>query len=362
MNAKLLLAPLLALGLTLGPVPPAPAAAVSADMSARPDQYAPPAPWLVSAWDAFKAAFVIDGRVRDDANGISHSEGQGYAMLIAVRANDATAFEEIWIWTRDTLMVREDGLAAWRYEPGKGVTDANNATDGDLLIAWALVEAATRWRRGDYFDSARELMKAVARHTIASSAHGDVIRPAVMGFEATDRPDGPVVNPSYWVFPAFPALRAITPEIDWDSLTASGKTIIDKGRFGILRLPPDWLSMAGDKLEPAEGFPARFSYNAIRIPLYLAWAGSDPRHLRPFAGLWSAEADVGPFEIDLRTGAATETFGGEGFKAIAALVDCALASSPLDKRLRRVPIELYYPTILHILTLLAFEERYPECL
>ena len=65
-------------------------------------------------WQAYKSAFVSPGgRVVDNANGdISHSEGQGYAMLLAVAADDRSAFDEIWGWTRAQLMLREDGLAA----------------------------------------------------------------------------------------------------------------------------------------------------------------------------------------------------------------------------------------------------------
>lgn len=45
-------------------------------------------------WDTFKARFLDpSGRVVDPQNGgISHSEGQGYGMLLALRADDREAF------------------------------------------------------------------------------------------------------------------------------------------------------------------------------------------------------------------------------------------------------------------------------
>jgi endo-1,4-beta-D-glucanase Y len=48
---------------------------------------ASPATLLVDGWRQYKDRFVTsEGRVVDNANGgISHSEGQGYAMLIAER-------------------------------------------------------------------------------------------------------------------------------------------------------------------------------------------------------------------------------------------------------------------------------------
>ncbi|MEG9529489.1 MAG: glycosyl hydrolase family 8, partial [Hyphomicrobiales bacterium] len=43
-----------------------------------------------TAWRAYRSRFITDqGRVVDTANGqISHSEGQGYGMLLAVAAGD----------------------------------------------------------------------------------------------------------------------------------------------------------------------------------------------------------------------------------------------------------------------------------
>ena len=70
-----------------------------------------------TAWTAWKARFVTDaGRVVDTGNqGISHSEGQGFGMLLAVAANDRPTFERIWGWTRANRMVRDDQLLAWRW-------------------------------------------------------------------------------------------------------------------------------------------------------------------------------------------------------------------------------------------------------
>ncbi len=70
--------------------------------------------------------------------GVSHSESQGYGMLLAVAANDRAAFEAIWAWTQAHLYVRGDNLASWKWDPAATphVADPNNATDGDLLIAW----------------------------------------------------------------------------------------------------------------------------------------------------------------------------------------------------------------------------------
>ncbi|WP_239514610.1 glycosyl hydrolase family 8, partial [Klebsiella pneumoniae] len=76
----------------------------------------------------------------------------GYGMLLAVAAGARAAFERIWGWTRANLMVRSAALAAWRWAPDHrpGVSDMNNATDGDILVAWALTEAAEAWGEPAY--------------------------------------------------------------------------------------------------------------------------------------------------------------------------------------------------------------------
>src|SRR5690606_28172245 len=89
-------------------------------------------------WPAYKSRFVeANGRVIDNANGsISHSEGQGYGLLLSYLAGDEAAFRQIWRFTDRQLYVRPDGLAAWRWDPNATppITDMNNATDGDILV------------------------------------------------------------------------------------------------------------------------------------------------------------------------------------------------------------------------------------
>ena len=70
-------------------------------------------------WLAFCGRFLRpDGRVVDTSNGgISHSEGQGYAMLAAVRADDQGSFVRMLAWTLGNLKRREDNLCSWRYQP-----------------------------------------------------------------------------------------------------------------------------------------------------------------------------------------------------------------------------------------------------
>lgn len=105
-----------------------------------------PHAWADTAWESYKSRFMMpDGRIIDTGNGnVSHTEGQGFAMLLAVANNDRPAFDKLWQWTDKTLRNKENGLFYWRYNPvaPNPVADKNDATDGDTLIAWALAIVA----------------------------------------------------------------------------------------------------------------------------------------------------------------------------------------------------------------------------
>lgn len=318
------------------------------------------------AWQAYKQRFISStGRVIDTANGqISHSEGQGYGMLLAVAANDRHAFERIWSWTRANLMVRDDQLIAWRWTPGQRppITDMNNATDGDILVAWALAEAADLWADVSFRAAGRRIAVEIARKTVMfKTSKGALLLPGVQGFSATERPDGPVINLSYYVFPAFARLSIVAPEVDWNGLIQTGLDQVKAFRFGDARLPSDWVSMRGDQPRPADGFPRHFSYNAIRIPLYMAWAGvGDWEHYSAFHA-W-ANRSRGMATINLESGLEADRLTERGYSAIATLLACVVDRKPAGPDFRAIRDgEHYYSVTIQLLAMAAATMRYNSC-
>jgi endo-1,4-beta-D-glucanase Y len=360
---------ILCLGLAMltAAVLPTDAAAELMRASSRPEAAVAElgAGWLEAAWKSYKQRFIRSGRVIDDVNQISHSEGQGYAMLIAVKAGDRSGFDEIWQWTRRELYINDSGLAAWKWDDrlSPHVPDQNNASDGDILIAWALIEAGNKWKERKYTDAARPILAALDRLNTALTKFGLALIPGRIGFSPEDQPDGQVLNLSYWVFPAFERFKEVGSETDWAAVQATGLQLLKESRFGPLKLPADWIAIGSGKPAPAKGFPANFSYNAIRIPLYLTWAKiTQADLLRPFASLWNETLDLGPFEVEVASGSAITAFGGKGFKAAVAMAKCALSQRKIHPSLRKVDMGSDYSTTLHILSLIAVQERYPECL
>lgn len=337
--------------------------AAPAPRAAAAEGIAVPGSVTAQEWAAYRAKFVDPtGRVIDDGNGgISHSESQGYGLLLAVSAQDPVGFEQIWSFTRSQMLLRDDGLVVWKWDPKAKphVADVNNATDGDILIAYALGLAGQLWREPRYTSAARSLAKAVAARTLVQVNGQTLMLPGATGFGAKERPDGPVVNPSYWIFEAFPVLKTLAPDTDWSKLSAGGLWVLDRAGTGPSGLPPEWLSLNGAP-RPADGFPAQFGYNAVRIPLYLLRGGiADPARLAPYSRAWSTGT---PAVVNLGNGSAAEQLPEPGYQMLAAAVGCAVGAKRVPEALKQFAPTLYYPSTLHLLGLSLVRQRYSQCL
>ncbi len=312
-------------------------------------------------WSVYKDRFIVDGRVVDDANGgVSHSEGQGFGMLLAVAHDDRATFEALWQWTQVNLAVRDDLLHAWRWDPAAAepVADVNNATDGDLLIAWALTRAGERWRRPAYTRAAAGLAAEIRGRLLRRVDGSTVLLPGAYGFE---HPARTIVNPSYFVLPAYTALDRVDPSPDWQALSAASLAVLDAARFGDQGLPPDWLELdavaGATNARPADGFAPRYGFDAVRVPLYLVWSGVGGTALDPYRAFWAAYDDAAfvPAWLDLNTGEAAPYAMSQGVAAIADLVRGLDATAPPSLP-DLAPGEPYYSASLLLLARLAQRE------
>jgi endoglucanase len=317
------------------------------------------------AWQAYKAKFLDrEGRIVDDGNGgISHSEGQGYGLLLAYLANNPADFEQIWYFTRTELLIRDDGLAAWRWSPGKTphVEDINNATDGDILISYALALAGTTWQKDEYKREATKIAQALLNETIVAYQGQTLLLPGTSGFSEGDREDGPVVNPSYWIFEALPVLDTLAPSDKWQSVFDSALSLLPQMQFGAKKLPTDWVSLKRSP-KPAEGFPPEFGYNSVRIPLYLMRGGIKDRTLLMHLKQGMSDADGSVTLIDVSSDKVTATLTDPGYEIVNDLVNCVLDGTKLSPAVRQFVPTLYYPSTLHLLGLAYAAEKHPECL
>lgn len=248
-----------------------------------PAPAAAPAPNTAAAchpatdWAAFAARHIQpDGRVIDfnTAQQQSTSEGQSYALFFALVHNDRDTFARVLAWTEANLaggsLAKQ--LPAWQWgrkpEGGWGVLDPNAASDSDLWIAYALMEAGRLWNDNRY--------RTLGRSLLALAVRDDVISLPGLGRMLLPWPksvaSGPLwrLNPSYMPLQLLRYFQQADPSGPWHEVTDN--TLRMFGSVTPKGFAPDWCAWSQDArafvADPQKGVTG--SYDAIRVYL---WAG-----------------------------------------------------------------------------------------
>ena len=319
-------------------------------------------------WAFFKERFVAeDGRVIDvRQDKTSHSEGQGYAMLLAVKHGDQEAFATIWAWTRTNIGVRQgDALLAWswgRRPTGDWeVRDYNNASDGDTLVAWALLLADRTWPGHGYARAGSTLIRSIREHLLLERNGKLHLLPGYFGFDHEARL---VLNPSYWITAAYDWFARVDDRAVWSTLKQDALHMTSALSFGHLNLPADWAVVTQSGYELNETRSTRFGHEAVRIPLYLAW-DQNAEALHRFDRAISTFEELGmiPVFVDLADDTCSLFEASGGVYAIFARACRELGRTELSRQwwaraAEKVSRERddYYSVVLSLLARLEFEE------
>ncbi|MDH6169023.1 endo-1,4-beta-D-glucanase Y [Variovorax boronicumulans] len=263
-------------------------AAVLGWAGSRTASAAPPAAPChpASDWAAFASRHIQrDGRVIDfnTPQQQSTSEGQSYSLFFALVHDDKATFARVLAWTEANLAQGSlaSHLPAWQWgkkpEGGWGVLDANAASDADLWIAYALMEAGRLWNEPRYARLGRSLLALVVRdEVVALPGLGRMLLPWPASVAS-----GPVwrLNPSYMPLQLLRYFQQADPRGPWrevaDNTLRLMAAVAPKG------FAPDWCAWSQTAnafvADPEKG--AVGSYDAIRVYL---WAGmlsaGDPDH------------------------------------------------------------------------------------
>lgn len=319
--------------------------------------------WYRQLAAAFAQRYMsADGRIFDPENGgISHSESQAYGMAIAFAADLPDAFDKIWGWTKANLR-RPDGLHAWKYVPGQGVVDRNNATDADLIIAAVLSLAAKRWNRGDYLAEAVKTADALGKAVLVEHEGRVVMLPGKVGFMPPSQPDGPVVNLSYYHFDMMQVVADLAPQRPWGEAIATGWDLYQ--RVLAAWNPSDWTSVQDpDNPVPARNFDRRSSYDAIRAPINMLstqWA-AHPQLVDIIDNRYEQHGGI-PGIYDPASRQRVGDLRGSGYAIIAAAVDCVADGNPVPLQLLHFRPETYFGSALHLMVIHQLYTKHPECI
>jgi endoglucanase len=286
-------------------------------------------------WARYVEAFVSnDGRVIDRTDERTTSEGQAYALFFALVANDRPLFERVLRWTEDNLARGSlaEHLPAWHWGRRKygtwAVVDANSASDADLWLAYALLEASRLWSEPRHGALARDLLANVAANEVVTlPSLGPMLLPGPHGF-AVEGGRAWRLNPSY--LPPQVLRRLAREPGPWSEvLRSSVRMLRETAARGVVA---DWVLYAprhGFSADPVKGRVG--SYDAIRSYLWVGMLPADDPARRALAPATSGllrvldERGVLPERIDVRT------LRGDGRAPVgfyAALLPLAGAADP----------------------------------
>lgn len=154
----------------------------------------------MNLWGEFKAKYLKEKSYVVDYYNNSRvtSESQGYGMILAVKFDDKEIFDSIWKWTKYNMR-REDNLFSWQWN--NYIVDKNNATDGDLLISYALYLAYNKWNEESYKQEYIKILKSLKNLEIVieknNSEKDYLLLPAAYGF--SDEKYNITIYPSYYI-------------------------------------------------------------------------------------------------------------------------------------------------------------------
>ncbi|MCS7214604.1 MAG: glycosyl hydrolase family 8 [Thermodesulfovibrio sp.] len=260
---------------------------------------------ILDRWANYKKTFLSeDGRIIDfQNNSITHSEGQGYGMLLSLLFDDKQTFDKIWSWTKNNLMVRKmDKLFAWSWglhPSGKWrVLDYNNATDGDTLIAYSLCLAGEKWKIDGYINEARNIISDLRELLIIKRDDSHFLLPGYYGFY---KEDSLIINPSYYILPAYKVFAKYDDRSFWGKFYSDSIRLLKNLNFGPYKLPSDWIVLKDKNIYIFSEKKDTFGIEAIRIPIYAIMAKEFEliEKFRDFIGLVERIGYV-PEDIDLK--------------------------------------------------------------
>ena len=239
---------------------------------------------LFALWSFYKFNYISNGKVvSHDEKGITTSEGQSYAMLRAVWANDQDIFDTVWEWTRKNLR-RDDGLFAWKYK--NQVLDWNAATDADVDIALALLLASRKFSDETYASEAIKIMNSIWENEVVKVDSSCYLTAG--NWAPKER--YPTIHVAYLAPYAYETFASVDTAHPWEKLVESSYKILDWIYFEQeLSLPPEiiylnkkdntfYLKRPNHKDRPV------FSYDAFpifwRVAVDYRWYGRKQEKLR----------------------------------------------------------------------------------
>jgi len=212
------------------------------------------------------------------------SEGMGYGMLMSAYLDSSDAnLTELYNLYNGTL--DKDGLMNWSVS-ACGNNSANAATDGDVDMAQAMVEANARWPGNGWDTKAKALLNNIYTYEVDSSCKG--LKNGDAWTSSGCSGGNQAYNPSYFCTAYFPNWDCFEGGTRWSAVRDQCYTVLNAKCLSTYALPPDWVTAAG--LFGQGDASGGYGYDSCRTPwrvtLDYLWSG-DSRSLA-LANHWAA--------------------------------------------------------------------------
>ncbi len=188
------------------------------------------------------------------------SEGQAYGMLmLAYLENDAAgpvSMQYLLNFVNNHINSGL-GLMNWKVTCTGNTSDGNGpATDGDLDMALALLQAEKRWPGYGFGNRAATFIDNILLY----EADGCGLRPGNWGGCYSGR-----TNPSYMAMSYFTTFKCARNDSAWDDVKAG---CYNQNTYWLknYKLPPDWIYASTGALCTDGSCPDQYYYDACRVP------------------------------------------------------------------------------------------------
>jgi len=224
-----------------------------------------------------------DGRVIDWQNkAVTHSEGIGYSLFFAVKMSDKETFYKIYHWFKRNIPLNDKGLVPWLW--GKNSTgnwkilDFNDATDGNLWIAYALLLGYEKWKNKEFKEFAINLIKNIKKYDIFLHKNCVFLLPASEFFIGSK---SLTINPSYYAPFIFAKFYEYDKDPIWLELINQSFKIWYFISVTPYHLFPEWIDIDLKTCKVTKVYGI-MGFNSIRIPIWILYSADLDSHLKDY--------------------------------------------------------------------------------
>ncbi|NLD95161.1 MAG: T9SS type A sorting domain-containing protein [Fibrobacter sp.] len=258
-------------------------------------------------------------RIKFDTPSFTVSEGIGYGMLIMVYMDNATnntqaKFDKLWKYYNSFL--NNNGLMHWKINGFSNVASdgRNAATDAEVDVAVALIEAYKQWGDEKYLNDAKAIVQKIYQFEVNANGY---LKPG----DSWDTKK----NPSYFSTAALELFKKVGSQ-DWDRVKNNSYNLLKKCANATTGLVPDWCGEDGSP-------QGSYYYDATRTPWRIGWGyvwygHSEAKSFCSKLASWittktggKASAIIDGYELDGRNKGQGPTSAFVGAFACAGLVD-----------------------------------------